>query len=538
MTITHTRDRQQAPRGERLADWADGRLGIHTLARAHMRKIFPDHWSFMLGEICLHSFVVLVLTGVYLTLFFHPSMNTVVYDGSYAPLGGVTMSEAYSSTLDISFDVRGGLLVRQMHHWAAIVFVAAMFVHMMRHFFTGSYRKPREVNWLFGWALLVLGMFEGFIGYSLPDDLLSGTGLRFLQGAVLSVPVVGTYLSLFLFGGEFPGGEIVPRLYSAHILLLPGIFIALIAAHLILLFYHKHTQWPGPGRKEGNAVGMPLLPVYVAKAGGFLFLVAGVLAALSAVAAVNPVWNYGPYRPDQVSTGAQPDWYMGFAEGLVRVMPGWEVHFAGHTLVLGVLIPLLVFPAVLVAIGAYPFVEAWVTGDRREHHLLDRPRNRPVRTGLGVAWLSLYFCLLAGGGNDLFATRFHLSINTVTWAVRVAVFVVPVASFTVTKRICLGLQRRDKDELLHGTATGVIRRLPHGEYVEIHRPPDAARRHLLGSHEQYRPLEPGPDEDPNGLPRRRTRRERLRLRLSHAFYGPSSQVAKPTEEEMRRSIEL
>ncbi|WP_446323495.1 cytochrome bc1 complex cytochrome b subunit [Actinacidiphila glaucinigra] len=536
MTISNTTDRGRTARGERLADWADGRLGVYTLARAHMRKIFPDHWSFMLGEICLYSFVVLVLTGVYLTLFFHPSMNEVVYDGSYAPLNGVSMSEAYSSTLDISFDVRGGLLVRQMHHWAAIVFVAAMFVHMMRHFFTGSYRRPREMNWVFGWLMLVLGMFEGFIGYSLPDDLLSGTGLRFLQGAVLSVPVVGTYLSMFLFGGEFPGGEIVPRFYSVHILLLPGIFVALITAHLILLFHHKHTQWAGPGRENGNAVGMPLLPVYAAKAGGFLFLVTGVLAGLSAVAAVNPVWNYGPYRPDQVSTGAQPDWYMGFAEGLIRVMPGWEVDFAGHTLVLGVLIPLLAFPAVLVLIGVYPFVEAWVTGDAREHHLLDRPRNRPVRTGLGVAWLSLYFCLLAGGGNDIFATRFHLSINTVTWAVRVAVFVVPVVAFAVAKRICLGLQRRDRDKLLHGAETGLIRRLPHGEYVEVHRPLDAAQRHVLGSHEQYRPLDPGPDEDANGLPRRRTRRERLRLRLSHALYGPSSRVAKPTEEEMRRGI--
>lgn len=220
-TATDTKARK-APAGERVADWADGRLGIYSLAKSNMRKIFPDHWSFMLGEICLYSFIIIILTGVYLTLFFHPSMNEVVYHGSYVPMQGVTMSEAFASTLDISFDVRGGLLIRQIHHWAALIFVAAMLVHMMRVFFTGAFRKPREVNWVFGFLLLVLGMFTGFTGYSLPDDLLSGTGVRFMEGAILSVPIVGTYLSFFLFGGEFPGGDFVARFYSIHILLLPG----------------------------------------------------------------------------------------------------------------------------------------------------------------------------------------------------------------------------------------------------------------------------------------------------------------------------
>ncbi|GHH31240.1 hypothetical protein GCM10018780_91830 [Streptomyces lanatus] len=192
MTITNLRDQRDSPRGERLADWADSRLGLYAIAKANMRKIFPDHWSFMLGEVCLWSFVVLVLTGIYLTFFFHPSMNEIVYQGSYKPLNGITTSEAFASTLDISFDVRGGLLIRQMHHWAALIMVAGMFIHMMRHFFTGSFRKPREVNWMFGWTMLVLGMFEGFVGYSLPDDLLSGTGLRFVEGAILSVPIIGT----------------------------------------------------------------------------------------------------------------------------------------------------------------------------------------------------------------------------------------------------------------------------------------------------------------------------------------------------------
>lgn len=259
--------------------------------------------------------MILVLTGVYLTLFFHPSMNEVEYHGSCVPLNGIQMSEAYASTLDISFDVRGGLLIRQIHHWAALIFVAAMLLHMMRHFFTGSFRKPRELNWVFGWTLLLLGLFEGLLGYSLPDDLLSGTGMRFLDGAILSVPIVGTYLSMFLFGGEFPGHDIVGRFYSVHVLLFPGIMAALVVTHLILVVYHKHTQFPGPGKTERNVVGAPFFPVYLAKAGGFFFLVFGVVAFLAAVASINPVWNYGPYRVDQVSTGRSPTGIWGSRRG-------------------------------------------------------------------------------------------------------------------------------------------------------------------------------------------------------------------------------
>jgi ubiquinol-cytochrome c reductase cytochrome b subunit len=482
--VTATERRAEPARGERLSGWLDGRLGTRTLGSKYLRKVFPDHWSFLLGEICLYSFVVLILTGVWLTLFFHPSMNEVTYHGSYTPLNGVRMSEAYASTLDISFDVRGGLLIRQLHHWSALIFVAGMLTHMMRHFFTGSFRKPREVNWLFGWSLLFLGLFEGLFGYSLPDDLLSGTGLRFVHGATLSVPIVGTYLAMFLFGGEFPGHDIVARFYSLHVLVIPGIMAALVVAHLILVVYHKHTQFAGPGKTERNVVGTPFFPVYLAKAGGFFFLVFGTLTLIAAVASVNPVWSYGPYRADQVSTGAQPDWYLGFAEGLVRVMPGWEITLWGHTLILGVLIPVVVFPLVLVFIGVYPFLEARFTKDQREHHLLDRPRNRPVRTAIGASWISLYLILLAGGGNDIVATRLHLSINTVTWAVRIGMFVVPVIVFVATRRICLGLQLRDRELVLHGRETGVIKRLPHGEYVEVHQPLDQARLHTLTAHER------------------------------------------------------
>ncbi|MBB4715772.1 cytochrome bc1 complex cytochrome b subunit [Streptomyces luteogriseus] len=526
-------DRRKAPAGERVADWADGRLGIYSLAKANMRKIFPDHWSFMLGEICLYSFIIIILTGVYLTLFFHPSMNEVEYHGSYVPLQGQLMSEAFASTLDISFDVRGGLLIRQIHHWAAIIFLAGMFVHMMRVFFTGAFRKPREINWMFGFLLFVLGMFTGFTGYSLPDDLLSGTGVRFTQGAILSVPIVGTYISMFLFGGEFPGTDFVARFYSIHILLLPGIMLGLVVGHLILVFYHKHTQFAGPGRTNKNVVGMPLLPVYMAKAGGFFFLVFGVISALAGIATINPIWVLGPYRPDQVSTGAQPDWYMGFAEGLIRAMPGWEVNLWGHTLVLGVFIPLVLFGVFLGIIALYPFIESWVTGDKREHHILDRPRNAPTRTGVGVAWVTGYIIMLIGGGNDIVATHFHLSINAVTWFVRIGFFLGPVIAFVVTKRICLGLQRRDKEKVLHGRESGIIKRLPHGEFIEVHEPLSQEQMYTLTAHEQYKPAEIGPTVDENGVERKVKGSEKLRAKLSDAYYGEGAQIPKPTAEEYR-----
>ncbi|AZP17071.1 cytochrome bc complex cytochrome b subunit [Streptomyces aquilus] len=520
--------------GEKLADWADGRLGLYGLAKANMRKLFPDHPSFMLGEICLYSFIVIILTGIYLTLFFEPSGVEVVYNGSYEPLNGIVMTRAFESTLDISFDVRGGLLIRQIHHWAALVFVTGMLVHMMRVFFTGAFRKPREVNWVFGWTLLMLGIITGLTGYSLPDDLLSGTGIRFAQGAILSVPIVGTYLSFFLFGGEFPGHDIIPRLFPIHVLLLPGIMLGLVTAHLILVFYHKHTQFPGPGRDEKTVVGMPLLPVYTAKAGGFFFLVFGMLAFMGGIAQINPVWAFGPYRPDLVTTGAQPDWYLGFSEGLIRVMPGWEINAWGHTLQLGVFIPFSLFPLILAAIGAYPFIEAWITGDKREHHILDRPRNVPVRTGLGVAWLSLYAVLLIGGGNDVVATHLHLSINAITWFVRIAVFVVPVLAFVVTKRVCLGLQRRDRDKVLHGRESGIIRRLPHGEYVEVHEPLAQAQLHTLTQHEQNGHYEIGPLVDANGVRRPVSTSMRVRARLARAMFGPETRIPKPTVEEYRQ----
>ncbi|MGW3660007.1 cytochrome bc1 complex cytochrome b subunit [Streptomyces sp. NPDC005151] len=527
--------RTETPKGERIADWADERLGIYNF-RFLIRKVFPEHWSFMFGEIALYSFVVLILTGTWLTFFFEPSMAETVYHGSYGPLQGVRMSGAYASTVEISFEVRGGLFIRQLHHWSALVMIGSLCLHTLRHFLTGSFRKPREVNWLIGFVLLVLVTLEGFFGYSLPDDLLSGTGMRIASGVTLAVPLVGTYVHMLAFGGEFPGHDLVPRVYSLHILLIPGLVFILLTIHLILVFYHKHTQFRGPGRTEKNVVGEPLVPNYTAKAGGFFFLVFGVLALLGGIAQINPVWNYGPYRADQISQGSQPDWYMGFLEGALRAFPAWEFTiWGGYTVNLGIVVPAVILPTVMMAVIAlWPFLEAWVTGDRREHHLLDRPRDHPTRTAFGCAFVALYLVLFFGGANDILAARFDLSLNSITWVVRIGVFLVPVLTYVITRRICLGLQRRDRDKLLHGRETGKIQKLPHGEFVEVHERLDRGGEYALLARESYQPL-PAPETERNGVPNPKARKEVLRYRLSRWLYG--NQIAKPTPQEMEQALE-
>ena len=323
----------------------------------------------------------MLLTGTFLTFFFQPSMTDVVYHGSYTNLDGVQMSEAYASTLNISFDVRGGLLIRQIHHWAADLFVAGIFAHMLRVFFTGAYRKPREVNWLIGITLFTLGLLEGLFGYSLPDDLLSGAGLRITEGVLQSIPIVGTYLAFFLFGGAYPGHVIIPRLYILHVLVIPGLILALVTAHLFIMTFQKHTQMPGKGRTNANVVGAPVYPYFVAKTGAFFFFTFAAMALAATFAQINPIWLYGPYNPVAISAGSQPDFYMGLLEGSLRIMPAWQWVVFGHTFAFNVFIPALL-PLGLIMTGAalWPFLEQWVTGDRREHHLNDRPRNAPTRT--------------------------------------------------------------------------------------------------------------------------------------------------------------
>ncbi|MET9240129.1 ubiquinol-cytochrome c reductase cytochrome b subunit [Nonomuraea sp. NPDC003709] len=502
----------------------DDRLGGANFLKRNLRKIFPDHWSFLLGEIALYSFVILLLTGTFLTFWFKPSMMEVAYDGSYAPLKGVMMSEAYASSLEISFDVRGGLLIRQMHHWAALMFVAGMMVHMLRVFFTGAYRKPRELNWIIGVLLLTLALAEGLTGYSLPDDLLSGAGLRITEGVAISLPLVGTYITFFLFGGEYPGGDVVARFYSLHILLIPGILLALISAHMVLMWVQKHTQMPGKGRNNHNVVGAPFYPAFMAKAGAYFLFTLATVAGLATFTQINPIWLFGPYTPADVSAGSQPDFYMGFLEGALRIMVPWEINLFGTshagTLPLSVIIPALVpMGIVMTGLALYPFLERWVTGDHREHHIADRPRNNPHRTSIGMSAITFYGVLWLLGANDEISANFHISLNVTTYAGRVLVFVAPALAYLITYRICLGLQRSDAAVVSHGVESGVIKRLPHGEFIEVHTPPaDDIEAHMRGKE----PVAMLPvAEDTAGIPPKGMRGPlgKLRARMSKAYGG-------------------
>jgi len=516
--------------------WVDDRLGIAKIGKKNLRKVFPDHWSFMLGEIALYSFIILILTGTFLTFWFKPSMAEVQYNGSYSLLKGLHMSEAYASTLDITFDVRGGLLVRQIHHWAAVLFIAAMMVHLLRMFFTGAFRKPRELNWLIGFGMLFLGIIEGFLGYGLPDDLLSGTGLRITNGMIQASPVVGTYMNFFIFGGEFPGDDFVSRFFIVHVLLIPGIILALVTVHLFLVVYHKHTQYAGPGRTQKNVVGYPLFPVYTAKAGGFFFVVFGITALMGALMQINPVWLYGPYNPAEVTAGSQPDWYMGWLEGSVRIFPGFESHFWGVTLSWNLLIPALIIPPAFVTLVAlYPFIEGWITGDKREHHLLDRPRDVPTRTGIGVAFITFYALLWIGGGNDLIATHFGISLNNVTWFLRFAVILGPILGFWIARRWAISLQRADQERLLHGLETGVIMRDADGKYTEKHQPISTYEAYSLTARDRVVPHELGPETDENGVRAPRRALHKARAALSRFYYADA--VQKPTTAELEEAHE-
>ncbi|HVC71934.1 MAG TPA: cytochrome bc complex cytochrome b subunit [Acidimicrobiales bacterium] len=418
--------------------WLDDRLGIAKGGRTLLDKIFPDHWSFLLGEIALYSFVILLATGVFLSLYFVPSSATVIYHGAYVPLRGAKMSAAYASSLDLSFAVRSGLVIRQMHHWAADVFVGAIAVHMARIYFTGAFRKPRELNWFIGITLLMLAIVEGFLGYSLPDDLVSGTGIRIAYSIILSIPVVGSYLATFVFGGNFPGnGLIIPRFFILHVLIVPLVLLGLIGGHLGLLVRQKHTQFPGHGRTEDNVVGTPMYPTFILKTTGFLFMVAGVLWALGGLAQINPIWQFGPYEATRISYAVQPDWYMGWLDGALRIMPSWEFTGFGHTIPFVVFLPAVLFPGLTFNLFyLWPFIESRVTGNRKAHNLLERPRDRPLHTAVGAAGLAFYFMLFSASSTDVLANFFQISLNSVLWFFRFAVFVIPIVVGLATWQIC------------------------------------------------------------------------------------------------------
>ena len=457
-------------------DDLDDRLGIAKGGRSFLDKIYPDHWSFLLGEIALYSFVVILATGVFLTFYYTPSQALVTYHGSYLPLDGQRMTQAYFSSVNLSFAVRGGLLMRQMHHWSCDIFVGSIVVHMARIFFTGAFRKPRELNWIIGLTLLILAIVNGFLGYSLPDDLVSGTGIRIAYSIILSIPLVGSYLAFWIFGGNFPGNGVFERFYIAHVLLVPGIMIALVSAHMFLMFRQKHTQFDGGGRTEDNVVGKPFFPVFMAKTTGYLLIIAGVTALLSAFAQINPIWQFGPYEAARISYAVQPDWYMGFLDGALRIWPSWSFHSFGHTIPLEVTIPAVILPGIIFNLAfAWPAIERHFTKDDEFHNLLDRPSNRPKRTAIGAALLAFLFALFVASATDVLAKFFDVSLNTVLIAMRVIVLVSPLIAYVITYKICKEMQA------VRGAGrrktANIVSRSHEGEYIATPSPVYPDDRH-------------------------------------------------------------
>jgi ubiquinol-cytochrome c reductase cytochrome b subunit len=421
--------------------------GTRRLVPDALRRDPEDRWAAVFGRIAGYSFAVAVVTGVLLLPLFRPSMATVAYHGSYRLLDGVPMSQAYRSVLAISFDVRGGLLIRQVHHWSADLFVAAICLRLARVFFRGRFVGRALPDWLIWVTLLPAGMLAAYTGTILPDDGLSGGSLAVITGVLLSVPVIGTHLAVWVFGGAPPGHLIIGRDYWVHIVVLPA-----LAGALLLAAFRPSLRRVRPD---------PLLPFTCA-----------VLVLLGAIAQISPVWLYGPYQPGSISSGAVPDWYMGFLDGALRLMPAWELSIGGHALALDVLIPGLVVPAAFfTALAVYPLADRWITGGRPPHGLLPpTPADPANRTAAGVAGVTLYGLLWAAAANDEIAYHLQIPLYTVTWIFRVLVLAGPALAFLLTRDISHALAGRQREEELHGRETGRIVQNPHGGYAEIREP--------------------------------------------------------------------
>ena len=510
-----------------------GRSIVKVAADLSGRRV-PLHWSNLFGVVAFACVAALFVSGIFLMFFYTPSGELVTYRGSYAPLNGMEVSKAFDSTTAISFEVRGGLLLRQLHHWAALLLPAAIIMQLLVMFFTGGFRRPRRTSWVLLFLLLIVALAGGWSGYALPDDMLSGSGLRIVQGSVLGIPIIGTWTAMLLFGGEFPG-SIIERLYPIHILIVPALLVLLLVGRAWSSYAQKPAQFAAPGRTEDNVVGVPLLPNAATRAAGLFAMVIGVLVLIAATVTISPSWLYGPANPGNASAGSQPDWYTGFLDGALRLVPPhWEFEWFGYTWTLAIIVPLAVIGAFLVLVAGYPFIEDWITHDGRERHILDRPRNAAKRTGIGVAGMVFYGALWGAASADVAATQLHLSLESIIAGFQITLLVGPAIAFEITRRVCLALQKKDREIALHGYETGRIVRLPGGEYVEVHQQVNQYERWRLVAHEHPEPVLAQPDE--NG---RLLLAERVRARLAAWFFEDRiTPIASRTIEGSRSDAEL
>ncbi|AXG10751.1 cytochrome b [Haloplanus rubicundus] len=398
-------------RGKRLYDWFDSRLGVEE-GQEFLGKAFPAEDSFLLGEVALFCFLFLVLSGVFLGFFYEPSTSDVEYDGSVAEYQGEEMPEAFVSVLHITYTVPFGMFIRRLHHWAAHLFVASIGLHMLRVFFTGAYRNPREPNWVVGTGLAVLAMGAAYTGYALPFDEFAATATSIGYNLTVSVPLIGDFLGAIVFGGQFPTSATIPRLYFLHVLVIPAAIAVGLAVHMAILIRQKHTEAPRDGdvRAGGRTVdedddsvivGLPAVPNQTAVSAVVFFLTAATLSALAGFLPVHNVAEYGPNDPAATPELIMPDWFLMWVYGFLKLLPTWLSFSVGPVHVStefigGIVLPGLVFAAVV----AWPFV------DRTEEiHFTADPLDRPLPTAVGVAAVAFIMIASIAGMNNILASQ-------------------------------------------------------------------------------------------------------------------------------------
>lgn len=417
------------PLVDRLFDMLDERVAHRHVGEAASRKIFPSHWSFLLGEVALISFLVLVGTGIFLTMFYVPSAEQTVYEGSSAVHQGRELPEAYESVVRLTHDVNAGLLVRRVHRAASHLFIFATLAHFARIVLTGAFQRPREPNYHIGLALLLLAVATGWVGHNLPLDTLAVTSYRIFYAMALSVPWVGDPVALWIFGGEFPTTQMISRFFSVHVLWLPLTITGVITLHMLLVLRQQHTQAPEEGVDgQTTVVGEPLWPWQAVTTMVLFLLVVGILAASAVLVPWSDVDYVGPYRLGSVVNQSHPDWFLIWVEGLLRLVPAFELDLLGATwtqvFVVGTAVPLLV----VALLFAYPWIERRTVGPTGNVHVLDHPLDVPFRAGMVAFSVTFFLVATVAGAHDVVARLLFAPIELVTWVLQAAILVLPPAA--------------------------------------------------------------------------------------------------------------
>ena len=409
-----------------LLDALDQRVQLRGPTREAANKVFPANWSFLIGEVAAISFIVLVVTGIFLTLFYRASTDPVTYDGANEFFAGTTLPAAFESVVRLSDDIPGGLFMRRVHRAASHLFIASIVLHLLRIMLTGAFRRPREINSHIGIGLLTLAIGEGFLGYSLPYDSLAGTGLRVAYSIVLSIPYVGENVAFWVFGGEFPSGDIIPRFHALHVFVLPLLLSTLIAVHIAILVRQKHTQMPKPD-VDGHRyiVGKPLWPGQFAESTTLLLFVGGLLVFTATFIPWSDVELLGPYIAGEVGNNAQPDWFMFWIDGLLRAIPAFEFTILGATFnalfLAGAVIPGILFGLLF----AYPFIERKVYGLEGDWHVLTNPLDIPLRAAMVMGTFSFVLISSANATNDILSRMTGITIEDLVFFFRLAMLLGP-----------------------------------------------------------------------------------------------------------------